>query len=140
MGITVKILAPAFAICLCGCSHADGLVGVWRTSPVQWNPTGLTNKVEAYETIEFSKGGSFKLWAAMKGIDGKELPLPIPLSGTFKIVDTNHIKLEISPNSSKPSDKVPLTVEYSLCGDSLELPALSPSVVNEKKVYHRVRK
>jgi hypothetical protein len=138
---TISIWFFALSSCLlvCSCSRAEGLVGVWRTEMARVSPAGDTNNmVEAYETVEFSEDGAFKLTGVMKGQDGKEVA--VPMSGTYTIVDTNRVRLEIAPNSARPDMKIPLTVSFTISGDQLEMGALTVSVVPEKKKYRRLKR
>ena len=137
--ISVWFFALLSWSCVCGCSRAEGLIGVWRTDTARVSPSGHTNQtVEAYETIEFSKDGAFKLTGVMKGRDGKEMA--VPMSGTYTIVDTNHVRLELAPNSTRPDMKIPFTVSFTLSGDQLEMDAITASVVPETKKYRRVKR
>ena len=55
------------------------------------------------------------------------------------MIDTNHVRLELAPNSMQPSAKIPFTVPFAISGDQLEMVALTASVVPETKKYHRVK-
>jgi hypothetical protein len=80
----------------------------------------------------------------IKGSDGKEFAMPW-VSGIYTIVDTNHLRLEIIPNSARPDVRLGGgTISFSLSGDDLELPPVGVPIgdggVVEKKKYRRVRK
>ena len=130
----VVALSPTIYAC------AGGLVGIWRTDPVQGNPTGHTNRVDWYTTIEFSKGGLFTAVTVMKGSNGQEVALPWKLSGTFKVTDSTHLKLNISKNLAGGTNGPPQTLWYSLSGDRLQLPPLLPIANAETNTYHRLTK
>jgi len=61
-------------------------------------------------------------------------------AGTYVLVDTNHIRLEVAPNQARPSEKIPLTVTFSIAGDELVMSKLSASVVPETEKYRRVKR
>ena len=133
-----KLSLPVLLVFLSGCSHAESLVGVWRTDPAQWdNPTGHTNKVEGFYRIEFLKDGTFKFGQFIKGVSGQELPMPLALGGKYQVVDSNHIKLEVSKSATTPSGGKPMTASYSISGDTLDLQGLSDITKTTK--YHRVK-
>jgi hypothetical protein len=128
-----------FIFCLlCGCSHAGSLIGEWRSDSVTWSPPNATNRFEVYSTVTFTKEGSFQMHSFVNIPPRSELP--VPLKGTYRLLDTNHMVLEVAPNDAFPSNKVPLTVSYSLVGDKLVLPVISLSVVTETRTYRRVKK
>jgi hypothetical protein len=115
------------------------LVGLWRTETIRTSPTGDTNKtVEAYETVEFLKDGSFNITGVMKLRDGKEVAFPT--GGTYTMVDTNHVRLELAPNPTRPDIKLPFKVSFTISGDQLEMGAISSSVIPETKKYQRVKR
>ncbi len=133
-----KLLLPVFLIFLSGCSHAESLVGMWRTDPAQWdNPTGHTNKIEGFYRIEFLKDGTFKFGQFIKGVSGQELPMPLAFGGKYQVVDSSHIKLEVSKSPTTPSGGRPMTVTYSISRDTLDLQGLSDITKTTK--YHRVK-
>ena len=129
----IWFVALLASICLSGSSRTEGLVGLWRTETVRTSPTGNTNV-----TVEFLKDGSFKMTGVMKGRDGKEMTFP--MSGTYTMVDTNHVRLELAPNSTRPDMKIPLTVSFTISGDQSEMDAITSSVVPEKTKYRRVER
>ena len=136
--ISVLLLAVASLVCISGVSRADGLVGLWRTETGRISPSGNTNNmVEAYETVEFDTNGSFTITDVIKGKDGKDIK--IPMGGTYTMIDTNHVRLELTPNAMQPSAKIPLAVPFAISGDQLEMVALTASVVPETKKYRRVK-
>jgi len=97
-----------------------------------------TNILESYETVEFLKDGSFKMAFAI-GTDGDKRTGVI-FRGTYALIDTNHVRLEVASNQARPSDKVPLTVRISIVGSELEMEKLIPSVVPETQKYRRVKR
>jgi hypothetical protein len=99
---------------------------------------GRTNIVESYETVEFLKDGSFKMGTAMS-TDGDKRSGAI-VSGTYALIDTNHVRLEVASNQAHSSDRVPLTVKFSIVGSELEIEKLIPSVVPETQKYRRVKR
>ena len=132
-------------ICLCvlfsfasGSSGAQGLVGSWQSETVRPALPGRTNVVESYQTVEFLKDGSFKMGSTIT-IDGKKQTMVV-FTGTYALVNTNHVRLEIAPNQARPSDKIPGTVTYSIVGDELEMSKLTTSVVPETQRYRRVKR
>lgn len=139
MRITItKLLLPVFLILLSGCSHAASLVGVWRTDPAKWdNPTGHTNKVEGFYRFEFLTDGTFKFGQFIKVVGGQELPMPLAFGGKYQVVDSSHIKLEVSKGPATPSGGTPMTVTYSISGDTLDLQGLSEITKTTK--YRRVK-
>jgi len=138
LSITTLFLSVLLSIISAGCSHAESLVGVWRTDPAQWeNPTGHTNKVEGFYRIEFLKDGAFKFGQFIKGVGGQELPMPLAFGGKYQVVDTSHLKLEASKSPATPSGGKPITVSYSISGDTLDLQGLSDITKTTK--YHRVK-
>jgi hypothetical protein len=106
------------------CRGADTLIGSWRCETI-------TNA-----TVEFLRDGSFHLNAVDRAV-GREIV--VPMTGTYRIVDTNHIILHLTPASSiAPSNTIPFTLSYSLSGDELQLQTLD---VNwGARTYHRVKK
>lgn len=133
-----KLLLPVLLIFLSGCSHAESLVGVWRTDPSLWdNPTGHTNKIEGFYRIEFLKDGTFKFGQFIQGVSGQELPMPLAFSGKYQVVDSSHLKLEAAKSPATPSGGKPMTVTYSISGDTLDLQGLSDITKTTK--YRRVK-
>jgi hypothetical protein len=133
-----KPLLPVLFIFLCGCSHAESLVGTWRTDPAQWdNPTGHTNKIEGFYKIEFLKDGTFKFGQFIKGASGEELPMPLAFGGKYQVVDSSHIKLTVSKGVTSSSVGSPMTLSYSISGDTLDLNGLTELTKATK--YHRVK-
>ena len=127
-------------VCLgaCGCSGAQGLVGLWQTDTARMMPPGHTNVVEAYETAEFLKDGSFKQ-STVFSTDGKKKQVLVFFYGTYSLIDTNHVRLELTPISVRPSDKVSVTVQFNIAGNKMEMDKLIPSAVVETQKYRRVK-
>jgi len=121
-----------------GCSGAQGLVGSWQSETVRPALPGRTNIVESYQTVEFLKDGSFKMGSTIT-TDGQKQALVV-FTGTYALVDTNHIQLEITPDGARPSDRVPMTVTFSIIGDELEMSRLTSSVVPETVKYRRSKR
>ena len=121
---------------LTACSKAPGLVGLWETDRVRVKPPGYSDFVEAYETVQFFKEGSFKFTEVTRGNDGKALG--IPMSGTFTIVDNSHLRLEVATNYLQPDSKTTVTVSFNVSGNQLELDAIPSSVIAGTKKYHKV--
>ncbi len=122
-----------------GISHAEGLIGLWQTDTDQMSPIGQTNTAGASNTIELRSDGSVTLTQVLKGMTGLDVSMP-PQNGTYMIVDTNHITLELPasplPSSPKNTDKF----TYRLSGDELVLSThheMGPDVTLK---YHRVKK
>ena len=135
---SVWLLGLVVSICASGCSGAQGLVGLWRTEAVRRTPTGRTNIVEAYDTVEFLKDGSFKISGVITTDGDKRTG--VVFSGSYTLIDTNHVRLEVVPNSKRPDSKIPLTVSFTISGDQLEMDALTSSVVSETKKYRRAKR
>src|SRR3954467_4229724 len=112
-----------------GCSGAQGLVGSWQSETIRPALPGRTNILESYQTVEFLKDGSFKMGSTII-TDGQKQTLVV-FTGTYALVDTNHVRLEVAPNQARPSDKIPLTVTFSIVGNELEISKLTSSVVPE---------
>jgi len=123
---------------LCGCARAGSLVGEWRSDSVTGSPPNATNRFEIYSTVTFTKEGSFQMHNFVNTQPRSELP--VPLKGTYRVLDTNHMVFEVAPNDAFPSNKVPITVSYTLVGDKLVLPVISVSAITETKTYRRVKK
>jgi hypothetical protein len=121
-----------------GCSGAQALVGLWQTETARMTVANRTNIVEYYETMEFLKDGSFKMSVALT-TDGQKRT-SVFFTGTYALIDTNHVRLEVAPNQARPSDKIPLTVDFSIVGDKLEMSKVIPSVVPETQKYRRVKR
>jgi hypothetical protein len=113
-------------------------VGEWRSDSIKWTPPKSTNQFELYTSVTFSKEGSFETHNFINTQPRTELP--VPLKGTYKVLDTNRMVLQIAPNDAFPTNRIPLTVTYSLSEDALTLPALTTSVISETVTYHRVMK
>jgi hypothetical protein len=99
---------------------------------------GHTNVVETYQTVDFLKDGSFKMGSAVT-TDG-DSRTTVVFTGSYTLIDTNHVRLEVAPNQARPSDKIPLTVKFSIVGDELEMSKLTSSVVPETQKYRRVKR
>ena len=137
--ITYIWLFAIVAAVLFGYTRPQGLVGFWRTDKVRVSaPQDDSKTAESYQTAEFLKDGSFKIIGVIKGSDGKELA--IPLSGTYTLLDTNHVRLDVTPIPTRPDMKVPLTVSFSISGNQMEMDAITASVVAEKTKYRRVQR
>jgi len=128
------------------CSLAQSLIGLWRTDVVQWNdPLGQTNK--GYNTVEFLEDDSFimksfMLKAAVNGGDEEGDSILLAAYGNFKIVDGNHITLQVTKmkfgkGELTPFGGGPTTNSYSLSGDKLEL---HTKIDNRTGIFHRVKK
>ena len=103
------------------CSRADNLIGLWRTDLVKWdNPTGHTNEVNGYYTLEFFQDGYFKFGSWLKAPAGKDLPMPWVFNGKFHVIDAKHIRMEISKSKLSPTGGAPVTNLYTLSGDKLQ--------------------
>lgn len=145
MGISVIqlcMLAVVVSLGPCGCSGAEGLVGLWKTKTVRVTVPGRTNIVESYQTVEFLKDGAFKIGASVITDGDKRtqgLFSGIYFSGTYALIDTNHVRLEVAPNQARPSDKVPLTRRFSIVGSELEVENLISDVPETQK-YRRVKR
>lgn len=134
----ISILLIVLISLASGCSGAQGLVGSWQTETVRLVLPGRTNVVELYQTVEFLKDGSFMMGSVLT-TDG-EKRTGVVFSGTYALVDTNHVRLEIAPNQARPSDKIPLTVTFSIVEDRLEMSKIITSVVPETQKYRRVKR
>ena len=104
---------------------------------MRMSPPGRTNIVESYHTLEFLRDGSFKSGGAIT-TDGEKRTL-VAFTGTYALIDTNHIRLEIAPSRAQPSDKIPLTVKFSIVGDELEIEKFNTNVVPATQKYRRVK-
>lgn len=138
LSITKLLLPILVSTFLCGRSHAANLVGVWRTEAAQLdNPTGHTNEIDGFYRVEFLKDGTFKFGQFIKGVGGQELPMPLAFGGKYRVVDSSHIRLEVSKSPATPSGGKLMTVSYSVSGDTLELQDLSEITKTAK--YRRVK-
>jgi hypothetical protein len=135
---SIWMLAVVVCLGACGCSGAQGLVGLWQTETVRMTVANRTNILESYETVEFLKDGSFKMASGIS-TDGDKRTGVI-FRGTYALIDTNHVRLEVASNQARPSYKVPLTVRFSIVGSELEMEKLIPSVVPETQKYRRVKR
>jgi len=109
-----------------GCSRPQTIAGEWG-HPFETG-TGA-------EFVEFRKDGSFYFKTTSIAYKGEALLW----SGTYTIVDSNHILLELTPGglTNKPATTTPITVSYSLSKDGLELQSFSRE--GELPKYSRVR-
>jgi hypothetical protein len=125
---------------------AQSLIGLWRTDIVQLNdPLGQTNK--AYDTVEFLEDGSFimkslMLKPAVNGGDEGGDPISVAAYGNFKIVDDNHITLQVTKMKFGKGQLTPIvgvltTNSYSFSGDKFEL---HTKIDNTTSIFHRVKK
>lgn len=133
-----RLLVALTLAFVCSCSHAGPLIGEWRSDPIQWIPPNQTNRFEVYATVTFLKDGSFQMHNFVDTQPPTELPAP--MKGTYKTAGTNHIVFEFAPNDAFPSNKVPITVSFTISGDELTLPTFNTSVVQETRKYRRVKK
>lgn len=83
------------------------------------------------------KDGTFKFGQFIKNVGGQELPMPMAFGGKYQVVGSNHIKLEVSESPATPPGGKPMTVTYSISGDTLDLHGLSEITKTTK--YHRVK-
>jgi len=121
-----------------GCSEAQGLVGSWQSETVRPALPGRTNIVESAQTVEFLNDGSFKMGSTFT-TDGQKQTLVV-FTGTYALVDTNHVRLEVASGVPGSTNKTPLTVTFSLVGDELEMSKLTSSVVPETQKYRRIKR
>jgi len=126
------------SICSCSRSKPEGLIGLWRTETSQRNPTGDTNTAGSYETVEFQTNGMLTITSVTIRRDGIEVPIPV--GGTYSLLATNQIKVEIVPNPARPDIKYPFTISFSISDDVLEVPVLEAGATNGFKKYRRVKK
>ena len=101
-------------------------------------PPGRTNVVEAYETVEFLRDGSFKISDSII-TDGKKQTQAM-FSGSYKLTDANHVRLEVTPLFVPGAEKITVTALCQMDRDELELPKFITSVVPETKKYRRVKR
>lgn len=138
----IWMLAVVVSLGSCGCCGAQGLAGLWQTdtlrSGMKRYPGAHTFILESYETVEFLKDGSFKMASAVS-TDGDKRTNVI-FSGTYALIDTNHLRLDVTSNQTRPSDMVPLTVRFSIVGSELEMEKLNPSIVPKTQKYRRVKR
>src|SRR6516162_5083789 len=134
------LLILAFLLLGCACSQSQDLIGRWKTDTVQLSPPGYTNTYPIYQLAEFRKDGSFRITPIIKPSVGKEVEMP-GRSGVYKLVDTNHLELDLILNPKFPDSKIPMTVFFSISGDELEIPALvaDDSPTPTKLKYHRMK-
>ena len=124
--------------CAPGCSKAQGLVGSWQTETVRPALPGRTNILESYQTVEFLKDGSFTMGGTIT-TDGEKRTGTV-FTGTYVLIDTNHVRLEIASQLPGSTNKTPLTVTFSIVGDELEMSKPITSVVPETQKYRRVKR
>lgn len=137
--VNALLLSAAITVFLSTCSQAQSLIGLWQTDFVEIeNPTGHTNKVFECDTAEFQQDGSYMLGAILKGSNGQVAARPWVINGNFQVVDTNHIKMQVS-KSVLTSGGRPMTNSYSISGDKLELEGVSDNIT-KRTIYHRVKK
>lgn len=98
---------------------------------------GRTNLVESYHTLEFLKDGSFTSGGAII-TDGEKRTL-VGFRGTYTLIDTNHIRLEIALSQGRSSGKIPVTNNFSVVGDELEIKTLNTNAVPKTTKYWRVK-
>jgi hypothetical protein len=103
---TLLFLLAVIATLLSCTSQADPLVGTWRSEPA-------TNT-----TIQFSKDGSLHMNTVTR-VAGQEVS--VPFRGTYKIVTTNTLLIELLPAPGALTNKQPFSASYSLSGDELIL-------------------
>ena len=101
--LLITLLTTLF---LLGCAHTDTLVGRWRSDP------------PANVTIEFSRDGAFRM-----NVTGRMLgnDISIPTTGTYQIVDTNHVTMTLDQASAATAPARPFTALYAVSGDELVL-------------------
>jgi hypothetical protein len=133
-----SLLALVISIAASGCSGEQGLVGFWRTETFRRTLPGRTHIFGSYQTVEFLKDGSFKMGNTIN-TDGDRRRFTV-FSGTYTLIDTNHIRLEVASNVPGDTNKTPLTVRVRISGDELEMDKLSSSVVPETQKYRRARR
>jgi hypothetical protein len=101
-----------------GCTHAPTLVGVWRAQ-------------DSKATIEFLKDGSWKMAGATVTVSSNQVA--VPMSGTYKVADSNHIVMGVGMFG----EKSPITLIYSLSDDTLDLQTFN--LDGEVKKYRRIK-
>jgi hypothetical protein len=132
------LLALVIATCACGYSRAQGIVGSWQTETERLTLPGRTNIVESYQTVEFLKDGSFKMGNTLT-TDGDKRTAVV-FTGSYALISTNHLRLEVASNFPGSTNKTPMTVTFSIVGDELEMSKLTSSVVPENQKYRRVKR
>jgi len=114
------------------------LVGLWQTETLRPTLPGRTNIIESHQTVEFLKEGSFKMGSTI-ATDGDKRTAVV-FTGTYVLIDTNHVRLEVASGVPGSTNKTPLTVTFSLVGAELEMSKLTSSVVPETQKYRRVKR
>ena len=123
MKVIVRFLTTLVcASLLTTCTAADTIVGLWRSE-------ASTNS-----TVEFAKDGVFHLNSVIRN-QGKEGIFP--LSGTYKIADTNHVIVEIAFTSFMPTNKTAFNLAYEVSGDELQIQTID--IEWHLARYHRVK-
>lgn len=117
--ITVLAVAVLIAGTFGDCVRAASLIGVWRAQD------------DTKVTIEFLKDGSWRMDGVSFKVGGSQVA--VPMSGTYKISDSNHIVMGLGTFGGKS----PITLLYSLSDDKLDLQTFN--LDGEIKNYRRIK-
>ena len=109
----VRLIVLLATVLVYTCLGADSLLGLWQSA------IGHDNSIECYTMIEFLKDGKCNKTTVLKNPDGKVVK--VPLNGTYKIVDTNHIEIALVYNTLTPNEKMKFHLSYALTNDVLLL-------------------
>ena len=112
---------------------AEPLFGTWQAQVRQTN----TNMAVVQRSVVFSNDGSFKMKDVMRMDTNIST---VSLWGTYKIVDTNHLILEMTLASTVPVSKQQFSVGYQVQGDELILENWSSFDPRSSTKYRRVTK
>jgi hypothetical protein len=137
---SIHLLTLVICMCAGGCSGKQGLVGLWQTETVRAALPGRTNFIDAYQTVEFLRDGSFKMGGGVITDGKRRAAAAAEFTGTYALIDANRLRLEVAPNQARPSDRIPLTVTFSLVGDELQMSKLITSAIPESQKYRRVKR
>ena len=112
---------------------AEPLVGSWQAQLPQTN----TNMGLVQRSVVFSNNGSFQIKDVIRVHTNTST---VPLVGTYTIVDTNHLTLEIAFAPTVSTNKQLFSVQYQVQGDELILENWSSFDPRSSTKYRRVTK
>jgi hypothetical protein len=132
------VLSVALTVTVGYFCRADNFTGRWQTQTNHWSTPAYTNKLEAFETIEFFRDHSFKM-AAIVIIDGKA-GTNVSFLGTYTTATTNSATLDaVFQNLPPGTNSLRIALPCTIDGDELAVLRAIPSVLPEYTKYRRAK-
>ncbi len=126
-------VSPLLVFLAFSSQSAEPLVGSWHAQL----PATTANMAVLQRSVEFATNGSFQMKEVVRIHTNTST---VPLTGTYRIVDTNHLILEIAFAPTLITNKEPFALKYQIQGDELVLEDWASFDPRRTIKYRRVTK